>query len=208
MTHSSTPWAQEIQGREEQHQLKRQVLLRTAAKIFNKFGFHQTTLNDLAKALNVTKPTLYYYVKNKDDILFECERVALARIEDALAHAHAEGKTGLEKLRILFFRYAEVITEDFGVCLILSDDQTLIEEDRVQLRTSRLKLDKSVRYIIEEGIADGSIAPCDPKFTTFALFGAFNWMAHWYQDEGQLSPQQIAEYFLTIFQNGLVPRPH
>jgi AcrR family transcriptional regulator len=206
MAHSSTPWTQGIQGREEQRQLKRQALLRTAARIFNKIGFHQTTLDDLAKALNVSKPALYHYVKNKDEILLECARLGAEHMQEALALASEQGTTGLEKLRFLFSRYAEVISEDFGACLILSRNQVLVEEDRSELRARLLELDLAVRRIIEEGIADGTIAPCDPKLTTFALFGAFNWIAQWYQKEGQFSPQQIAEQFLAVFENGLLPR--
>ena len=84
MAQSSHRWTEDIQGREEQRHLKREALLQTAARIFNQVGFHQTTLDDLAKALNVTKPTLYYYVKNKDDILFECQRLALERLQGIL----------------------------------------------------------------------------------------------------------------------------
>lgn len=206
MAQTAPRWTPEIQGREEQRQLKREALLRTAAQIFNKNGFHQTTLDDLAKALNVTKPTLYYYVKNKDDILFECHRLALEQMQSLLEQAHTQGTNGLEKLHFLFVRYAELVAEDFGTCLILSGEEPLMKENRAKLRTHRKEVDQAVRRLIEEGIADGSIAPCNPRLTAFALFGAFNWMARWYQGEGELSPQQIAEQFLSLFQNGLIPR--
>ena len=206
MAQSSHRWTEEIQGREEQRHLKREALLQTAARIFNQVGFHQTTLDDLAKALNVTKPTLYYYIKNKDDILFECQRLALERLQGILGLTQGKGTNGLEKLRFFFFQYAESITEDFGICLILSGDQPLIKENRLKLSTHRKEINQAVCQLIEEGIADGSIAPCDPRMTTFALFGAFNWIAHWYHEEGELSPHQITEQFLSVFQNGLIPR--
>ncbi|HEY7413888.1 MAG TPA: TetR/AcrR family transcriptional regulator [Ktedonobacteraceae bacterium] len=207
MAQTSPRWTQEIQGREEeQRQLKRAALLRTAARIFNKMGFHQTTLVDLAKALNVTKPTLYSYIKSKDDILLECQRLALEQFQGVVELAQEHGATGLERLRYFFFQYAELATQDFGICILLFGDQQLNEENRLTLRAERRELDRAVRHLIEEGIADGSIAPCDPRMTTFALFGAFNWMVHWYQEEGKLSPHQIAEQFLAVFQNGLISR--
>ncbi|MBN9390971.1 MAG: TetR family transcriptional regulator [Chloroflexi bacterium] len=199
-------WTKEIQGREEQRQLKGQALLRTAARLFNETGFHQTTLEMLAQRLGVTKPTLYYYIKNKDDILFECNRLALMQAQEALEKAQAEGTTGLEKLRVLVTRYVHIVTEDFGICLILSGDQALTQENRQALRTFRTTLDHTVRVMLEEGMRDGSIAPCNPKMVTFALFGAFNWIAHWYKDDGELKPEEIAEHFLSLFENGLVPR--
>lgn len=199
-------WTKDIQGREEQRELKGQALLRTAARLFNETGFHQTTLDMLANRLGVTKPTLYYYIKNKDEILFECNRLALLQAQDALEKAQAQGTTGLEKLRVLVTRYAHIITEDFGICLILSGDQALTKENRQALRTFRVTLDHTVREMLEEGMRDGSIAPCDPKMVTFALFGAFNWVAHWYKDDDEFKPEEIAEHFLSLFERGLVPR--
>jgi len=93
-------WSTDVQGKEEQHRLKRQALLRTAARTFNETGFHQTTLDDLAQKLGVSKPALYLYIKSKDDILFECSRVGLEQAQEALEMAKAQGTTGLEKVRL------------------------------------------------------------------------------------------------------------
>ncbi len=201
-----TRWSTDIQGKEEQHRLKRQALLRTAARTFNETGFHQTTLDDVAQKLGVSKPALYLYIKSKDDILFECSRVALAQAQEALERAKAQGTTGLEKVRLFLKSYASIIVQDFGTCLILAGDEPLTQENRQVLRTARASVDLAVRQMIEEGITDGSIAPCNPKMVTFTLFGAFNWLAHWYQEEGELQPEAVAAQFLSLFESGLVPR--
>ncbi len=199
-------WSTDVQGKEEQHRLKRQALLRTAARTFNEMGFHQTTLDDVAQKLGVSKPALYLYIKSKDDILFECSRVGLEQAQEALEMAQAQGITGLEKVRHFFKSYASIIVQDFGTCLILAGDEPLTQENRHVLRTARASIDLAVRRIIEEGITDGSIAPCNPKMVTFTLFGSFNWLAHWYQEEGEFQPEAIADQFLSLFEAGLVPR--
>ena len=53
---------------------------------------------------------------------------------------------------------------------------------------------------------DGSIAPGDPKMVTFALTGALNWIARWYDPEGPLSPDEIADGCLAVLLHGLAPR--
>ncbi len=201
-----TQWDEEIQDREEQRRLKRQAILRTAARAFNEAGFHQTSLDDLAKRLNVSKPALYYYIESKDDILFECNRLALEYMKDALNLADDRGHTGMEKLRMFLVCYAELAVDEFGKCLILSGDQALTEENRKILRATRRELETALRAIIKQGVADGSIAPCDDKFAAFAFFGAFNWIAHWYRPEGENNPGEIANELLRIFENGLAPR--
>ena len=49
-----------------------------------------------------------------------------------------------------------------------------------------------LRSFIQEGIEDGSIAPCDPKIAAFSIAGALNWICMWYEPEGALSPEEIA----------------
>ena len=199
-------WTDGIQGREEQREIKRRALLRTAAQAFIETGYHQTTLDDLARRLGVTKPTLYYYVKSKEDILFECLRLALEEAEEALANARAHGATGREKLRRFLLRYAEVIVSPFGACLALTRGQPLSAEAQERLRASRAAIDSEARKMLAEGIADGSIAPCDPKLASFALFGALNSMAHWFHEGGARSASDIADEMLTLFEHGLAPR--
>ena len=196
-------WSSEIQNRDEQYRLKRLALLRTAARAFNESGFHQTSLNDLAKRLNVTKPTLYHYVKNKDEILLACQQMALERMQEVLDQVESSSVNGLEKIKLFMRRYAEVVIEDFGICMIMSGDQPLECESRGVISKQRDILDSAIRELIKQGIADGSIRQCDPRLATFALFGAFNWVAHWYTAGGELSPTEVADQFLEIFEKGL-----
>ena len=67
----ASPWKKPA-DRQKEREIKRDAVLRAAAQAFNENGFHKTSLDDVAERLNVTKPTIYYYVKNKDQILFEC----------------------------------------------------------------------------------------------------------------------------------------
>src|SRR5450830_521957 len=96
---STAKWGHEIQSRAERGGLKRFAILRTAAELFNERGFYETSLNELAKQLNVTKPSLYYYVKNKDDILLQIMNQAVIEFTPAMTLAEQSGMSGLEKLR-------------------------------------------------------------------------------------------------------------
>ncbi len=74
------------------------------------------------------------------------------------------------------------------------------------VKALKSEIDQGIRRLIREGIQDGSIQPCDPKMTAFALAGALNWIAHWYREDQSMSGAQIAEAFVTIFEAGLRPR--
>jgi len=74
------------------------------------------------------------------------------------------------------------------------------------IKALKSEIDQGIRRLIREGVQDGSIQPCDPKMTAFALAGALNWIAHWYRENQSLTGAEIAERFVTIFEGGLRPR--
>ena len=91
-------WNETVQTRDQQFTLKRTALLKEAARAFSSQGYHATSLDDVAKTLGVTKPALYYYIKNKQEILFECHMLSQDLGERAFEYAYKNGKTGREIL--------------------------------------------------------------------------------------------------------------
>src|SRR5215472_17943922 len=87
-TPPASPWRA---SRERQHdrEVKREAVIRAAAHAFNLKGYHNTSLDDIAAALEVTKPTVYYYVTNKEQLLFECFVAGVEQIREAFR----EGKS-------------------------------------------------------------------------------------------------------------------
>jgi hypothetical protein len=74
------------------------------------------------------------------------------------------------------------------------------------IKALKSEIDQGIRRLIKDGVQDGSIHPCDPKMTAFALAGALNWIAHWYRENQSMTGTEIADAFVTIFENGLRPR--
>ncbi|WP_126227656.1 TetR/AcrR family transcriptional regulator [Burkholderia ambifaria] len=198
-------WGQESLAQDEQHRLRRAALFETAARAFNETGYYNTTLEELAKRLNVTKPALYYYVKDKDDILFECNRMALQHMQEALDEAENGAQPGMQKLVDFLARYTELMTNDFGACLIRTGLQPLRPESRAKLRVLANRLDKALRSIVEQGVNDGSIRTCDPKMVSYAIFGGFNGIATWFQPNGAMQAADVSAHFLDLFIHGLNP---
>ena len=91
----SSAWKVTVLSREEQYDLKRKVLIQEAARAFSTRGYHATSLADVARELGVTKGALYYYVKSKQDILFECHVNSIALGDRAIEHARSIDGSGL-----------------------------------------------------------------------------------------------------------------
>ena len=187
-------------------ELKRDAVLSAAARLFNQNGFHATSLDDVARALGVTKPTIYHYFANKDEIVFECTRRGLAAISAAAARAAETGGNGLERLRSLMTEYASVMTRDFGRCITLTSESDLSEASKAEFRRIKREVDQAVRAVVSEGMRDGSIAPGDAKIVTFTLTGALNWIARWFDENGPMSVEEVSRACVDTLVRGLAPR--
>lgn len=198
-------WGKSVQSRDEQHQLKRMAILRTAGNLFNRNGFRETSLNDLALELQVTKPTLYYYVENKEDILYQCLLTAITQLLEQSSEVLKAPIVGIEKFKRFIHLFTSIFDDEFGRCLAHPGPEPLSSKYQKKIEPLYVKVDSVLRDILTFGIGDGSIRQCDPKITCFAIFGAMNWMTKWYQIDGPMTTQQIAKEMVSLFEKGLTP---
>lgn len=188
------------------HGVKRDAVIQVAAKAFAERGYHNTSLDDIAKALDVTKPTIYYYVTNKEQLLFQCFVAGLEPIRAALNEVKVAKEPGRERLNTVLRQYAQAVASEFGWCMVIAEHQDLSPSMSRQVRALKVEIDQGIRRLLREGVKDGSVQPCDVKMTAFALAGALNWIAHWYRADKAMSAGEIADAFVRIFEEGLRPR--
>ncbi len=203
---AASPWAP-VSHRERQREAKRNAVLQAAAQLFNERGFHATSLDDIAARLNVTKPTLYYYVKNKDEILLQCVSKGLQMMLEGIAASRAAGGKAIDQLMTCMQVYARIVTMDFGMCLIRVGDEQVPPESRKELRRLKSAIDQEFRRLVAEGVAEGSIQPCDPKITAFVIAGALSWIGRWYQPGGEYTAEQVAQQCIATLCDGVLRRP-
>jgi AcrR family transcriptional regulator len=199
---SASPW----RARRRDREVKREAVIRAAARAFNRKGYHNTSLDDIAAALEVTKPTVYYYVTNKEQLLFQCFLAGIEPIRAAFRDAKDAHLPGRERLSAVLRHYGEAVASEFGWCMVRAEDQDLSPAMSRHIKALKSEIDQGIRRMIREGVQDGSIEPCDPKMTAFALAGALNWIAHWYREDQSLTGAEIAAAFVIVFEGGLRPR--
>lgn len=197
-------WNLSSLSKEEIHNIKRTALIRKAGNVFREKGFHNTSLDDVAKALNVTKPALYHYVEGKQELLFHCHMMALDLGEESVKEGMV-GTSGLEKLCGVLSKYIELITDSFAAYSELSDIHDLLPEHHAIVYERRKGFTKIYRALVEEGIQDGSIARCDPKVAVAWFMGALTAIPRWYKQDGTYDGQQIAAMYVKLIAHGLAP---
>ena len=197
------PWSNLVQSREQQRRIKREAVLRTGAFLFAERGYQRTTLDDIADELRITKRTLYYYIDSKGDILVECNRYSRAFLKEVETIVADTNLSSLQKIEKMVMGYLGWLANDYGACLVRVGDDYLPDESRSVLQKGRRFMDHSMRKVIEDGIKQGTIADCDSKYVTAAIFGACNWLPHWYRKRSEESYHRFGIHFLKLFVYGL-----
>ncbi|MDB5575108.1 MAG: hypothetical protein JWR80_284 [Bradyrhizobium sp.] len=196
----------ELFDRSTLRERRRQAIIRAAATAFNRVGFHNTSMDDLATALNTSKPTLYQFFENKQKLLYACHQHAMDHGEAGLALAHRDGTNGRDKLAIFCRRYMHGVMDDFGSCAVLTDVDALLGADRAAAIDRRARISAATKQLIEEGLQDGSFTSVDSKLATLFVLSVVNWILVWYRPDGDRTRDEIVEAFIAMIENGLTPR--
>lgn len=195
-------WDNAIATPKEQRELKRRALLRVAARIFNEKGYYGTSLDEIADALGVTKPALYYYVKSKDALLYECLMLSYGCGQRARALAEEQGGTAYEKLCLLYKTFMVLLMEERGAYTTMANIAALPQKQQEELMERRRQLDRYSRSLIRQAIEAGDIRPVDVRVASNFLLGAVNWILRWYSED-EYAPEEIATIFLDLMMNGI-----
>ena len=189
------------------HEDKLTAILRTAAQLFAANGYESTSLDMIAEQLGMHKATLYHYVDNKQSILYQCLVKSFGNLDDVMKRMEDRSIPVLHRLRIFVQSLAAAQNNDFGRCLVLVGSRPLDMAPDSKIREFQRRLDVTVRNLVTEGIADGTIRPCHPPMVCAWLFGALNWVPRWYKVTGKFSIQDVADSFMDMLTNGIAT-PH
>ena len=178
-------------------------ILKSAAKAFRKLGYHGATVEQIAAALHMKKGNLYYYFKNKEDILYACHNYSLDRLNQILDEISRSGLSADQKLQRLIVAFVHTILDELHGTALFLDLEALSPAHLKAVIVRRDQFDRGVRKVLEEGMNEGTFGRGDPKLLAFAIFGAVNWIPRWFNPEGPASSQEIADYFARFLIEGL-----
>jgi AcrR family transcriptional regulator len=177
--------------------------MKSAARAFRRLGYHGATVEQIAAALNMNKSNLYYYFKNKEEILFACHQYSLDQLLALLDRIHDAGVAPDEKLRVLIVAFVHTILDELHGTALFLQLEALSAAHLKAVIARRDRFDRGMRRVIEEGIATGAFAPGDAKLLAFAILGAVNWIPRWFNPDGPATSSEIADRFADYLIAGL-----
>ncbi len=187
---------------ETRFQQQRDRVLKAAAHCFNQKGYSGTSLKDVADMLGLTDPALYYYVRNKEELVYLCYVRAADIGREALQRAVAEGGSGFDQAQRYLHYHIEIMVGERGPIAIMSEIPSLRPEHREEVLELSRQHSLNFEEILECGIADGSIKNCDVRMTGNAIMGSINWIPKWFHGDEATASKIIAE-FPSVLSRGL-----
>ena len=184
---------------------RREEIILRAAELFDSRGYHVASMEDLAAAVGVAKPTIYHYFKSKSDILYAIheEFIDLLICQHEARVATQPQISVDDRLSGIMQDILQLLRTHRGhVRVFFECHRSLRGEQQVAIRAKRDAYTRTVVGLLEQGRVDGHFAR-DPDIAAFALFGICNWAYQWYDATGSMSTTDLANEFWQILLRGI-----
>jgi AcrR family transcriptional regulator len=178
---------------------------RTAAEIILQKGYDATSVSDIAQAVGITKAGLYHYIHGKTQLLFDIMQYGLNELDREVVLPARKIADAESRLRFMISMHARIVTRGHGAVTILVDEARALTpaQNRKIVRRKREYLD-FLRATLREMKSQRKLRDINVTVAAFSLLGMINWLSRWYQADGPLNEQEIAEEIVDIAVNGLI----
>lgn len=179
-------------------------VLQSAANIFFAKGFHATSVEDVARDVGMLKGSLYYYIKSKEDLLFQ---LLLAGIEDGDAfieqQINPQGEPVEQLERAIRAQIDYIIQNRVPFGLFLHEFDSLSGKRQHKLISVMSRYNKRFVELVRRGQAEGKLIGGEPWIIVNGILGMCNWLYRWYDPDQVSDPEQIRSVFVRMILQGI-----
>lgn len=170
-----------------------------AVESFAAKGFHGTTTRDIASGAGMSPAALYVHHRSKEDLLYLISRSGheqtLALVRDAVATSRDPHEQLLAVVHAFVVYHAEDHT---GARIVNYELAALSPEHLDEIAAIRRQIEQEMRDVVERGVDSGAFTTSNPHMTALALLSLGIDVARWYRDEGEWTPEQIADHYCEL----------
>jgi AcrR family transcriptional regulator len=182
----------------------RSDIIEAATRIFSERGYHAASMAEIADAVGIRKASLYHHVRKKEDLLFAIHESLIDVLIAETMAVSSSSESPAEKVRGLLHVTMRFIGDNReGVTVFLSERHAVTGERWQALVIKRDFYERMVTQIITEGRSSGSFVDLPPEIVAKALLGMANWGYTWFQKDGPLTADEVAEVFTAVALRGL-----
>ena len=177
-----------------------------AARVFCEHGFGQSSMSDVAAAVDMTKAGIYHHIASKDELLFGIMSYGMDIFEERVLDRVENISDPLERLRATIRGHLLLVTRDRTkeVTVVLNEAHALHGDYRTRINRRKRRYVRFLNETLRELQRKRLIREIEPRVATFALLGMINWTYHWYTANGRLRDTEVAEAYIDLFLGGLL----
>ncbi len=183
---------------------KKREILDAASRVFRRKGLHASGMRDIAAELGMAVGNLYYYFKDKEELLAFVQEDTLNGLLDLAARVRGQELRADAKLFLLIEGHVVLLNEGTPGSLAHLEVEALGEAWRRAIQERRDIYERAFREIVEDGIAAGVFRAVDPKVSALAILGTVNWTVKWFRPEGRKSAREIGRECAEMLVRGLL----
>jgi AcrR family transcriptional regulator len=182
--------------REQKIARKKEEILQSAAAVFVEKGYHGTTMEEIAANLLMTKGSMYYYFKNKDDLLFHCNKIVMDKSIDKIMNIIESTIDPIVKLERAIKEHIKLVTNERSVFVVMEKpNQHFIDKYWPKILELTHSYEKCFDKILKEGIEKELFDQVNINMFRMIILGALNGMQKWYQPAGHMSHENLSEAY-------------
>lgn len=185
-------------------ELKRERVLDSALRLFYEKGYSNTTVDEIAILIGVTKPFIYRYFKNKEALLVALYERLTEKILAILKAAIKVSDKPDQQLSFFLDRFARENMQSIMIGMVyMQEEKHLDPEFRASVNRRQKQFDKELAALISRGAAQGLFQTKDPKIAALAITGMVRWLQRWYTPGGRLTEDEVSEIIVNMALNSL-----
>jgi AcrR family transcriptional regulator len=185
---------------------KKLEILRSAAAAFRDRGFDGTSMEQIAGALQMTKGSLYYYFKNKQEIMYFTQEYSLDRMLQVAGRISERSERADVKVQLMIRAQLVLMLDELQASSAHIEFHALPRDLLQKIISRRDQYEAKLRSMVEEGMRKTVFEKSDAKTAVLAILGAINWTVKWFKPGGPLPVEDLAERFGRFLVRALMAR--
>lgn len=193
----------------EKRDLQRKTVLEAAARLFSERGFGGTSLVDIAKELDISRPALYYYFSSKEEILSSLVDHVSVYSRKMIAEIMSKDTDPVTKLHDITYRQLMFIMQNrVSYMVVVKTEEDLVSETKKLNAMAKKGVFESFKSVIEAGQASGHFRLCDSAVAALGIIGMCSWCAWWFKSDGRISEHDVAEQLSQMALSSVLKHDH
>ena len=183
--------------------LKKEQILQDIAELFFEKGYEKTSIRDISRSLNISKPGLYHHFTSKQEMLFDLIYDFMERTNRHLIKDIETLRSPQEKLLCIIQNHIRFMVKyPAQTKVLIYEAHSLEGEYAERFKDKQLEYIKIIKKVLKE-IMKYTKSKMNINVATFSLLGILNWIIQWYKPEGKVPPESLAKDIWAFFLGGL-----